>query len=500
LSSEQIVQKLKSDPSDSNIELAIDWIKSRRPQDKAARALLADLMQIERAGVKLVALTPWMKTSIWDYFELARSLASIEHLDWLLSLLSNYPKHKQAALLWQYLLMDYINPEIVSGACEWLIHNGHDSEDAGNVAAYLLRETSSSEIMAMSKQLLAREPLNFSLANEILKREPDDASIDYALNILIQLEPLLGCYVVPGLIVSGERGIQAVSDYLLRNRDSKFYSRILDELAESVPEFALPYVCDWISRHPRNKNVERMLMQTLLFDPPLQPYVDLYWGWTKRNMHKADIATLLRAMSLQEEVPEDILMGLEKWLETNTGNEKWHKAFLKKFWRSSRETQYQMLERWKKELSTDDLVRAIVMILERARMETLDEELVWNDVSKLVCDVIPTMDEIKADFFKHARLRERQKNLSQDPLCLGVYENDPASIQEARQWLSKRQIMGRWNSIHYYRGEILLALLTVAPDNFVVDEAGKWLDRLPEHYERELHSKVKHEYERILPA
>ena len=111
MSTEQsIIDLLSRNPSDEDIQMAVEWIKSRKRSDKSAKKIVELLMNIAQVGPHLSNLTEWMEAAKrWSCLETASyKMVSLEHLDWVLSLLSRNPSHSQAGSIWNNLLSSFL--------------------------------------------------------------------------------------------------------------------------------------------------------------------------------------------------------------------------------------------------------------------------------------------------------------------------------------------------------------------------------------------------------
>ncbi len=199
MSTEQSIIDLLSsrNPSGDDIQKSVDWIKSKKQSDKSAKKIVEMLMNIPQAGPHLSALTEWMETAKkWSCLEsTSYKMVSLEHLDWVLSLLSKNPSHPQAGSIWNNLLSSYNNREIFDGATDWLLNHSESDPYADPVAAVLVKETPSDKVIEISRRLLQERPLPLLLAQALLYQAPDRKTIEIGIQILETTDPLVGSMV-----------------------------------------------------------------------------------------------------------------------------------------------------------------------------------------------------------------------------------------------------------------------------------------------------------------
>lgn len=476
---EQLIYVLSSNPSDENIKLAIDSIKLKKSSSKSAMTLVETLMDIPRAAPHLSALSTWMKTARWRNLAFKR-LCSLEHLDWILTLLKENPKHRDAGALWDGLLSSYTNREIVHGASDWLLRYGADDTYASAVAARLLRESSTHDLIKLSRELLERNPDDFMLARALINRATDDYAIDCGIQILIAQDPVIGGMVAPALATSGERGAEAVRDFLKKNRKSKNYIRIIDGFTYEAPELAAVLLAEWMSTHPKSKDGQRMLTD-LLCHLPSQELTDLLWTWSKATNPKSDILDVVAIFSTGFPAPADAVEYAESWLEANEKHSLWIAVLMKVVEQNQVEKQVAILNRWHHRLSARQkasMTAVIVKVVVRANM----------DGSSIAVALCPELQEIFKQQIETAELLEEP--MSEFSLVNQIARKEPLSIQTGKNWLVERRLEWRWSSLHEYRGEIIAALLVSAPDDFVCEEARRWLDKGSEPLFESLYKKV----------
>lgn len=490
MSTEQSIIDLLSsrNPSDDDIQEAVDWIKSRKRSDKSAKKIVEMLMNIPQAGPRLSALTEWMETAKkWSCLEsTSYKMASLEHLDWVLSLLSRNPSHPQAGSIWNNLLSSYNNREIFDGATDWLLKNSESDPYADSVAAVLVKETPSDKVIEISRRLLQERPLPLLLAQALLYQAPDRKTIEIGIQILENADPFVGSMVAGALAQSGQRGSDAVTKFLNQHRESKRFDRILDSLLYDARELALPYLLEWISKHPKSRDTERLLVE-LVIDEGSNYYADLLWTWCKTNAKKSDILNVMTILiTTDAQVPADIVAYARNWLNNNENHSLWVNVFFRTLGKSNFEEQLDMLNHWRPKLSELTLSTAIGIIVQSTKAS--EQETVWTEIShripevsiskikrEVACDSMPTINF---------------------PLAREVATGDPQAIERARDWLATRHLEFRWSSLHAYRGEVIEALLTVSSkDELVVKESESWLQKRPERHIEPIYQRVKALYD-----
>lgn len=491
LTAEQIIDSLTSATTDENIIQAIEWIKSKRPSDKSAKLIVAKLMEIPQAGPHLDSLTKWVKAAKkWNCFDSTHRLASLEHLDWLLLLLNETPNQPKAGVIWNNLL-SYRNKEIVDGASMWLLNHAQDELTATFVATQLLDETPTPAIVKRSKKLLEKEPRSFLLARALLYREPDSRTVSIGIQLLNDDEPLIGAMVAGALAQSGKRGTNAVAKFLNEHKKSKKFRRILEEIFHEAPELAMPLVHDWVTKHPKSSETQNLLL-TLYDVNPSPEIAELLWTWTKTNSPESDILNTTTVLS-NEFPPVDAIAYARNWLDANIHRVPWTAVYISVIRRSSLEEQVELLNRWSDRISEDRLIHFTAQIIIAARDNTIDESTLWMQLST-VRTSLPDFDQFKRKVTDEVEKIANSQIESQYPIASKVTATDPNSIQIARNWLSTRRLEWRWSSLHEYRGQIIAALLTVSPDDFVMDEAKRWLERKREFHFDSIYQKVSDLY------
>ncbi len=489
MSTEQSIIDLLSsrNPSGDDIQKSVDWIKSKKQSDKSAKKIVEMLMNIPQAGPHLSALTEWMETAKkWSCLEsTSYKMVSLEHLDWVLSLLSKNPSHPQAGSIWNNLLSSYNNREIFDGATDWLLNHSESDPYADPVAAVLVKETPSDKVIEISRRLLQERPLPLLLAQALLYQAPDRKTIEIGIQILETTDPLVGSMVAGALAQSGQRGSDAVTKFLNQHRESKRFDRILDSLLYDSRELALPYLLEWISRHPKSRDTQRLLIE-LLIEEGSDYYADLLWTWCKSNAKKSDILNVMTILITTDgQVPADIVAYARNWLNNNENHSLWVNVFFRTLGKSNFEEQLRMLNHWRPKLSELSLSTAIGIIGKST--EASKQETVWTEISKCIPEV--PISKIKKDMASNS-----MPTIS-FALAREVATGDSQAVERAKAWLTTRYLEFRWSPLHANRGEVIEALLMVSPeDELVVKEAERWLQKRPERHIESIYQRVNAQY------
>jgi len=415
-------------------------------------------------------------------------MVTLKHLDFLLALLKEAPDHKQAGSIWNMLLSSYINREIIHGASKWLLSHGGKEVYSSSVAARLLDETSSHEIIEVSRRLLEQE-VDFLLAKALLFRAPDHRTIDIAIEMINSQDPTFACLIAPALMKSGDRGANAVTEFLNEHCNSKRFNRVLTSFVYEAPELAAPLIREWVSKHPRSRDAERLLVDVLR-QSPSQEYVNLLWTWCKTNSRKSDILDVLTIFSTKFPTPKDTVMYARNWLESNETHSLWTLVFFKAVDRSTLHEQIEIVKHWLHRLSEQEIDTAISIMLRASSTNGINEQSFWSELSKAFDNALISPEKKKRISEEYDKGESAHEPGSEYPLVRELATRDPKSVRAAKDWLTERRLEWRWTSLHEYRGEIIAALFAVSPDQFVLDEARSWLEKRPEHYFQALYERV----------
>ncbi len=267
--------------------------------------------------------------------------------------------------------------------------------------------------------------------------------------------------------------------------ESKRFDRILDSLLYESRELALPYLLEWISKHPKSRDTQRLLIE-LLIEEGSDYYADLLWTWCKSNAKKSDILNVMTILITTDgQVPADIVAYARDWLNNNENHSLWVNVFFRTLGKSNFEEQLRMLNHWRPKLSELSLSTAIGIIGKST--EASKQETVWTEISKCIPEV--PISKIKKDMASNS-----MPTIS-FALAREVATGDSQAVERAKAWLTTRYLEFRWSPLHANRGEVIEALLMVSPeDELVVKEAERWLQKRPERHIESIYQRVNAQY------
>ena len=170
----------------------------------------------------------------------------------------------------------------------------------------VVKETPSDQVIELSRRLLQERPLPLLLVQALLYQAPDRQTVDIGIQILENPDPFVGIMVAAALAQSGKRGSDAVTKFLNQHRESKRFDRILEILLYDARELALPYFLEWISKHPKSRGAQRLLVE-LLLDEGSDYYTDLLWTWCKTNAKKPDILNVMTILITNSQVSANVV-------------------------------------------------------------------------------------------------------------------------------------------------------------------------------------------------
>lgn len=381
--SKQIIEQLTAGPSVENIAQAIEWIKGRKRSNKLTDAVVLSLLRIAAAGPQLYGLNSWMKSVSWNWASQLIHVASIEHLDWLLALLDENPEHENAGELWNTLLFNYSNGEIVDAASKWLLDHSSVEFFSASIAASLLEEGAGEDIVQLSRQLLDGGSDEFFLVRALLEAAPDDHTIDIGIEILSSQQALVGCIVAPALMNTGKRGAESVDEFFKRHRKSKHYLLMLKYLITKAPTAMFPLVRDWVKEHPKSRDAQLLLVD-LLCTRPTPEGVELLWRWCQSNNGNSDILNVLTIFHTRLPVPPDCVLYARGWLASNLTHSLWDGVLLHVLERSNKHEQLQLLSSLLPRLAEEQQCAFVQFMLRLESTEKLDENTMWSEVSQVL--------------------------------------------------------------------------------------------------------------------
>lgn len=223
------------------------------------------------------------------------------------------------------------------------------------------------------------------------------------------------------------------------------------------------------------------MLTDLLCHRPSQELADLLWTRTKASNRKPDILDVAIILSSGFPPPVDVVEYAESWLEANEKHSLWIAVLMKILEQSKVEKQIAILNRWHHRLSERQKASMIAVLFKAV----VRDNVYGKSIATALCLELQ-------EIFKHQMERANllEELTSEFPLVNQIVRQEPLSIQAAKDWLFERRLEWRWSSLHEYRGEIIAALLVSAPDDFVREEARRWLDKSSEPLFESLYKKV----------
>ncbi len=268
MNAKELLSILDEDFSDTNVEIAIAWLKTKKPTNKSAGRVLQQVFNHPKIQQELNWLSEWAGSSDWRFIsENVQDLRSIEIFDWIVELLKNNPDHQDAGRLWSVLLQTIRHEALEPGATEWLNKDRPSDEYTKTVLEGLLRLNPTENLVIQAKQLY-KESKDVFLLSSLIEYAGDEESFELGAAVLISNEePWQKEFIA---IAMAKSNLNANKRHLYKllsnNQDLEFASRFL---ARSIMflghkgEF-ITFVCDWIELNYESKLSKELLSRTLI--------------------------------------------------------------------------------------------------------------------------------------------------------------------------------------------------------------------------------------------
>src|SRR5689334_5576192 len=108
MDAKRLLSILDEDFSDANVDMAIAWLKTKKPTNKSAAKILQTIFNHPKIELEFEWLTPWARTADWKFIrENVQDLRSIELFEWIVSVLNANPHHPNAGIVWALLLQNF---------------------------------------------------------------------------------------------------------------------------------------------------------------------------------------------------------------------------------------------------------------------------------------------------------------------------------------------------------------------------------------------------------
>lgn len=322
MNAKELLSILDEDFSDANVEMAIAWLKTKRPTNKSAGRVLQQVFKHSKIEQELNWLSEWALSSDWEFMSgNLQDLRSVEIFDWVVELLRNNSDHPDAGRLWSVLLQTIRHEALEPGATEWLNKNRPNDEYTKTVIEGLLRLNPTENLVSQAKQLY-KESEDVFLLSSLIEHAGDEESFEWGGAVLKANEDQWRKEFIARAMTTNNLNANKhrIHNFLSNNEDLKLASRFLSQttafLGNKV-EF-LTFVCDWIEQNYESELSKELLSRTLIIQQEDESPEALYHWVKSGDVNDIRFEIFIRSFENSScPLPDDAKSFVEEWINKN---------------------------------------------------------------------------------------------------------------------------------------------------------------------------------------
>jgi len=507
MNQKQILALISNNPSVETIREAASWIKKKKPTDKAAYRVLREVIQRPQFEIELDGLAAWIKVARWnELLYVAGSTKSVVLFDWLVKLLEDNPGHKQAGELWDAIVSNSRDYQVIVKAAEWFVHHCDSAKSTGLLAWHILTEVQAEPVIQKARTFLGSLPDDFGILLALVQFDHYQPAIDRALTMLKDNDSMAFLVAVALLKNDREKFFPAVEKYLRTQWDYPYVHLYIGECIGVAPDLMFSLFREWIEGHKKSKGVP-MLIQGAAGFAPTAEIVDFVWLWCKKRLPEQaafDVFEHFLGFGQCFDLPPDAVEYAIEWLRTNKGHHLWSSVAESLICSSASRDLLRIgvepLDDLEEEAS-GEIFEAMARFSNHP--ESLKQTRVWREkfptdkhAMRITLALLERFPDGELIIKAKSAMPIGDRELDWKLLAALVNANDGDSIPLAKSWLTKRQILRRWTSQYHDRGALMLALLDGGHfDGEILALTSEWLRLTAHQYERKLFDRVAKAFE-----
>jgi hypothetical protein len=509
MNKKQVLELLEREASDEDVRVAVDWLKKRKSSSPAAWEVLHSLLNRKQFVQHLPWLTEWLLQDGANFSGLATSVSSFTTLDWFVEFLNAHPEFAETGISWHILLMRFWDHAILDGATNWLVRYDETSDVGASVAASILNQKPTDEVLTLSKDLYKKYPDHIGLLLVLGEHTRSAELQDTLVHHLETGDPYGdGSLAAEALLEIDERKYQQqVIERYRTQKPTTRASMFISSLSLEFPEVASILAIEWIRKHPSHSETPDLIEHMLLTEASAE-FIELASEWITTRTSEEDLPGFLWRLSTgtKRHLPASAFEFTLDWLQKNKNSTWWIRVAEALLRHAQPEQQEIFVKQWSDNVSSEQNGRLLLACLAGNRSsDSISKAADWVVAfpeSHIVYDIVGEMlKSTDRESSRHAISLANRFGIAKSlDLPSFIKHGDQKSVEEAKQWLDTRYVEWLHNgSVHGYRLEILEALLTAnVREPWVAEHAEKWLTRKPYRWQRNLNSDFHEAYEKYM--